>query len=189
MYETAYEHLTNICHAWKKGLKDLGGKELAPPSQFALTKNNIGLWEQAILEAHKKQPGFLYSLINKLSFWGFMHDGISKFGKEFNGYYLRRIHPDKFTPFVVPYCLTQVKVGVTVWDLVNNIFETIARFAKVENSAFTNVKHYFSSQSTLPTPPPYFKLGTVLYVNDNEIHIKMSTKLPIGNCGDGVSIN
>ena len=131
MYETAYEDLRNICHAWKKGLKDLGGKELAPPG----------------------------------------------------------IHPDKFTPFAVPYCLTQVKGGVTVWDLVNNIFETIARFVKVENSAFTNVKHYFSSQSTLPTPPPYFKLGTVLYVNDNEIHIKMSIKLPIGNCGDGVSIN
>ena len=35
----------------------------------------------------------------------------------------------------------------------------------------------------------YFKLGTVLHVNDNEIHLKMSTKLPIGNCSDGVSAN
>ena len=62
-------------------------------------------------------------------------------------------------------------------------------YIKTENSAFTNVRHYFAFQSTLPTPSPYFKLGTVLYVNDNEIRIKMSTKLPIGNCGDGVSVN
>ena len=95
MYETAYEGLRDICNVSKKGLKDLGGKELAPPSQFALTKNNIALWEQASVEAYKKQPGSPYSLINKSPFWGFIHDGISKFGKEFNGYYLRGIHPDK----------------------------------------------------------------------------------------------
>ena len=32
MYETACEGLRDICNVWKKGLKDLGGKELAPPS-------------------------------------------------------------------------------------------------------------------------------------------------------------
>ena len=43
MYETGYKGLRDICNVWKKGFKDLGGKELAPPLQFALTKNNIGL--------------------------------------------------------------------------------------------------------------------------------------------------
>ena len=35
----------------------------------------------------------------------------------------------------------------------------------------------------------YFKLGTVLHVHDNEIHLKMPTKLQIGNCSDEVRAN
>lgn len=91
-----------------------------------------------------------------------MHDCISKFSKEFNRYYLRRTHPDRFTVFVAHYCSTQMKSRVMTKDLVNNIFETISGFLKVENSAFTNAKHYFASQSTLPMSSLIFKLRTVL---------------------------
>ena len=47
-------------------------------------------------------------------------------------------------------------------DLVNDIFETISGLLKVKNSAFTNAKHYFASQSTLPMSSLIFKLRTVL---------------------------
>ena len=56
---------------------------LIPPA-VQLNKNNIPQAEKAI-QGYKSDPNSIYSVLNKSSFWGFMHDGISKFTKEYNG--------------------------------------------------------------------------------------------------------
>ena len=42
-----------------------------------------------------------------------------------------------------------------------------------------------------PIPPNYFKLGKLKKVDIEEISIiiEASSKIPVGNCGDGVAVN
>ena len=82
--------------------------ELAPPVEVAI-KNNVGKVKKAILnEYHHDTPELPYRTIKASSYWGFMHDGISKFGKEFNGLYIRGID-ESYEPINIPYHLSKMK--------------------------------------------------------------------------------
>ena len=73
--------------------------------------------EKAILNAyHHDTPESPYRTIKASPYWGFMHDGISKFGKEFNGLYMRGIDRS-YEPINVPYHLSKKKRGEIGFDL------------------------------------------------------------------------
>ena len=122
-----------------------------------------------------------------------MHDDITKFGMEFNDIFLCGLNKDTFLPFSVPYYLACMKGGVTVFDLVENLFTQIASFINITNNAFEKINQYLPETGIdfRPSPPTYFKLRTIkrVIVAGKEIHLSMSKTLPVGNCGDGVSIN
>ena len=64
----------------------------------------------------------------------------------------------------------------------------------IKNNAFQEISKYLteSSENVITEHPPcYFKLGKVKYVDVERktIHTEMDKNLPVGNCGDGVSVN
>ena len=73
----------------------------------------------------------LYVFENKI------HDSITKFGKEYNGIYLRGVDCEKCGPFSLPYCLTNVPGAVNSYLLKDVLIETIATFSNAENSALS----------------------------------------------------
>ena len=68
-------------------------------------------------------------------FYGLMHDGITKFGKEYNGTYLKCVDCEMYKPFNLPYCLTNVPGAINSYLLKDVLIETIATFSNIENSA------------------------------------------------------
>ena len=63
--------------------------ELAPPVEIAIKKSNVGDIEKTILDVYQKDtPELPYKIIEASPFWGLMHDGISKFGREYNGSFI-----------------------------------------------------------------------------------------------------
>lgn len=83
---------------------------------------------------------------------------------------------------------------VTAFDLVENVFTQIASFMNITNNALEKINHYLPETGIdfRPSPSTFFKLGTIkrVSVEDNKgIQLSMSKTLPVGNCGDGVSIN
>ena len=76
--------------------QELSGKTLAPPPQFTLNKSNIHLYE-------KGSSQLAIFKVKKFGLLGFdMHDGITKFGMEFNGIFLCGVDKDTFLPFSFP---------------------------------------------------------------------------------------
>ena len=125
------------------------------------------MYEKAIVEAYKVHPNSLYSKLRSSTYWDLMHDGITKFGLEFNGTFLSGVDKQTFLPFSVPYWLARMKGGVTAFDLVENFFTQIASFMNITNDAFEKINHYLPGTGIdfRPSPPTYFKLGTIKRVS------------------------
>ena len=58
-------------------------KTLAPPVKIALDGNNISILEKAILNGYNTSEASMYSKIKSSLFYGLMHNGITKVGKEY----------------------------------------------------------------------------------------------------------
>ena len=125
-----------------------------------------------------------------------MHDGITKFGKEYNGTYLRGVDCETYKLFNLPYCLTNVPGAMNSYLLRDILIETIAPFSNVENSAHSVINNEIERpvpernndfQKTLPN---YFELGKLerLAIENKEIIIAVQNS-PVGICGDGGSYN
>ena len=188
-YDTAINGMKEYHKFVKTTSTQLNSVTLAPPVEISLNKNNIEYAEKAILEAYKIQDGSIYDEMRKSIFWGLMHDGISKFTKEYNGVYLRGVN-ESFDPFVAPYCLQKMNGGVNAYDLVEALIKTIANFMNVKHNAFDEIRQYVVTQPIASTPT-YFKLGKIIEVipESKEIHIEIADNIPVGNCGDGVAVN
>ena len=65
------------------------------------------------MNGYKTSEDSMYSKIRSSLFYGIMHDGITKFGKEYNGTCLRGVDCETYEPFNVPYCLTNVPSRVS----------------------------------------------------------------------------
>ena len=53
IYNIVYQGITDHPEVIKEDVKELDEKELAPPPQCALNKNNIHTWGKAILNLYK----------------------------------------------------------------------------------------------------------------------------------------
>ena len=71
------------------------------------------------------------------------------------------------------------------------IISNVSSFINLKHSAFDEVKKRFSDDNSTAKPPNYFKLGTFQEIDEQPkaIKIMVDTNIPIGNCGDGVSVN
>ena len=132
-----------------------------------------------------------------------MHDGISKFSKEYNGIYVRGLNLSS-TPFNVPMELRKMKGSVDAHNLAQDLIDFISGFSLDGKVAayISLIKHFDDDDhSAIPDNPPCCtKLGTLVHVDgggDDEviveeeyknIHINV-TNMPVGNCGDGVAVN
>ena len=67
----------------------------------------------------------LYAQVEKSPFWGIMHDGITKFQKEYHGCFLRILDQDN-SPVAAPYGLTNVPGSVTDLQVTIMVLELIA---------------------------------------------------------------
>ena len=104
------------------------------------------------------------------------------------------VDTETYEPVLVSYKLDHLKGGVNAYDLVDSLFNVMAVDLYIKNNAFQEIsKHLTESSENVITehPPCYFKLGKVKYVDAERktIHIEMDKNLPVGNCGDGVSVN
>ena len=119
-----------------------------------------------------------------------MHAGIQKFVVEYNGMYIQAVHPDTFELLLVPFRLMRMHGGVDAHDTIQSLRTAFAEFLDIKDNAFHGIrtKDCFLDISNNDIPA-YFKLGTIQNVDDKEIHIVMLQRLPIANCGDGMSVN
>ena len=125
-----------------------------------------------------------------------MHDGITKFGKKYNGTYLRGVDCETYKPFNLPYCLTNAPGAMNTYLLKDFLIETIAAFSNIENGAYSVINS--EMQRMLPERnndfqknlPNYFKLGKLERkdIENKEIIIVFQDS-PVGICGDGVRYN
>ena len=71
------------------------------------------------------------------------------------------------------------------------IISNVSNFINLKNSSFDEVKRIFSDDNSIAKPPNYFKLGTLQKIDEQSkaIKIMVDTNIPIGNSGDGVSVN
>ena len=84
------------------------------------------------------EPVSVFKTFEQFPFYSLMHDGISKFGVEYNGVYLRGTNSDQETGFV-PYCLSKMKGGVTGLDTAHEIISNVAEIMSCNDSAFATV--------------------------------------------------
>ena len=104
--------------------------------------------------------------------------------------FLRGVNCETYKPFTLPYCLKGIRGGTNGYDLVEALFQVFSNFTNVKDNAFDTINNYRVANETSVQPPTYFKLGTVLNVdNDNkQIHIEIKNA-PVAICGDGVAVN
>ena len=93
---------------------------IPPPVKVQFNEHNIIDVERAILNAYRNDANSVHAKLKRSPVWSLMHDGISKFTTEYNGVYLKGIDED-LNPFDLPFCLTELKGGVTVYDITDNI--------------------------------------------------------------------
>lgn len=102
--------------------------------------------------------------------------------------YTTAVHPDTFKLMLVPFRRMPMHGGVNAHDIVQSLFLAFDELLKVKNKAFDVIRKNPDFENCADVPQ-YFKLGNLECVNNNKIHIKMSERLPIANCGDGVGVN
>ena len=93
---------------------------IPPPVKVQFNEHNIIDVERAILNAYRNDANSVHAKLKRSPVWLLMHDGISKFTTEYNGVYLKGIDED-LNPFDLPLCLTELKGGVTAYDITDNI--------------------------------------------------------------------
>ena len=77
--------------------------EIPPVIKVQLNSHNITRVEKAILDAYRyDDEKSIFIKFEKTPYYSLMHDGISKFGHELNGVYMRGIDDD-CAPFSLPY--------------------------------------------------------------------------------------
>ena len=95
---------------------------LHPQLQLPLINKNVAEVEKAILNAYNYDtPELPHRTLKASLYWGFMHDGISNFGKEFNELYKCQID-ESYEPINVPYHLSKMKGEVSGFDLGLHLF-------------------------------------------------------------------
>ena len=87
-----------------------------------------------------------------------------------------------------------MKAGVNACDIANALIEMIYDYNHATTTAFTTITPYFDSpleDGTLPEiPKQYFKLSKLDKVDiENKVVRITVNSPPIGNCGDGASVN
>ena len=107
MYGTAYRGIYDqslvLTEDFKQMLDKTSQNTVMPPQQAVLNKDNIILYERAILDAYKISPESKYKLLKNALFWGIMHGGIQKFCVEYNGIMLQTINPLSFELELLPF--------------------------------------------------------------------------------------
>ena len=93
---------------------------IPPPVKVQFNEHNIIDVERAILNAYRNDANNVHTKLKRSPVWSLMHNGISKFAIEYNGVYLKGIDED-LNPFDLPFCLTELKGGVTAYDITDNI--------------------------------------------------------------------
>ena len=199
MYESAYDAQV----AYYEGASDYlsekhPGASIPPVSKVQLNGHNIPKAERAILDTYRydTEKSF-YTDFRKSPYYSILHDGISKFGHELNGVYMRGINDDH-KPFSVPFCLNKMKGGVTGMDTAHEILANVATVISSSASAYHTVCKSFlevyggnDPNYIPPKPPNYFKIGQLREIDHSkkEITIRVSEKFPVANIGDGVAVN
>ena len=160
--------------------------------QCCLDKNNIIKYEKAILKAYKKNPDSKYSIIKKAPYLDIMHDEIQKFSIKYKGMLLQTINSETYDLVLVPFHLIKMHGGVNAYDNIESLVNAFCELLDIKNSAYQMIRTIDGFENVIRGEiPVYFKLGVIKEVNKNhkEIHIAMSDRLPIANCGDGASVN
>ena len=195
MYNTAYRGIYDH-HLVQESYKELYGlpkeKTIMAPQQCCLDKNIIIKYEKAILKAYKKNPDSKYSIIKKALYWGIMCDGIQKFSIDYSGMLLQTINPETYHLVLLPFCLMKLHGGVDAYDNIESLMNAFGELVDIKNSAYQMICTIHGFENVIRGEiPAYFKLGVIKEINKNrkEIHIAMSDRLPIPNCGDSVSVN
>ena len=195
MYNTAYRGIYNHHLVQEESYKELYGlpkeKTTMAPQQCCLDKNNIIKYEKAILKAYKKNPDSKHSIIKKALYWGIMHESIQKFSIEYNGMLLQTSNPDTYNLVLVSFRLMKMHDGVNAYDNTESLMNAFGELLDIKNSAYQMTRIIDGFEDVIRGEiPVYFKLGVIKEINKNrkEIHIAMSDRLLITNCGDGVSL-
>ena len=82
--------------------------------------------------------------------------------------------------------------GVNAYDNTESLMNAFGELLDIKNSAYQMIRTIDGFENVIRGEiPVYFKLGVIKEINKNckEIHIAMSDRLPIANCGNGVSVN
>ena len=106
---------------------------IPPTVKVQLNEHNIIDAEHAIQNASRNDANSLHAKLKRSPVWSLMHDGISKFSTEYNGVYLKGADED-LNPFDVPFCLTKLKGGVTVYDITNAIIQSVIGVVHLEKN-------------------------------------------------------
>ena len=139
--------------------------EISPVIKVQLNSHNITRAKKAILDAYRHHDGkLIYRKFEKTPYYSLMHNGISKFGHELNGVYMRGIDDD-CVPFSLPYCLNKMRGGATGVDTAHEIIANVASVVASDSSAYHMVGRQFTESfgqegpRHIPSvPPSYFKL-------------------------------
>lgn len=189
-YQGIYDHYM-VQEQQYKSLNDVGDDTVCAevPQECCLDKNNILKYEKCILKAYQEDPNGLFKKVTKdCQYWGIMHDGIQKFSIEYNGMFISAVDPDTFKLMLLPFRLMPMKGGPNAHDVIQSLFLAFHKLLQVDDSAFVTVRKNPDLENCADIPV-YFKLGKLQSVQSKEIHIEMSDRLPIANCGDGVGVN
>ena len=193
MYNTAYRGIYDHHLVQEESYKEFYSlpkeKTIMATQQCFLDKNNIIKYEKVILKAYKKNPDSKYSIIKKAPYWGIMHDSIQKFLIVYNGMLLQTINPETYDLVLVPFGLMKMQGGVNAYDI-ESLMNAFGELLDIMNSPYQIIQTIDWFENVIKGEiPVYFKLGVIKEINKNrkEILIAMSDRLPITNCGDGVS--
>ena len=112
MYECGYEGQLAYYENVKVYLSDAyPAAENPPVIKVQLNSHNIRS-EKAVLDASRyDDEKSIFRKFEKTPYYSLMHDGISKFGHELSGVYMRGIDDD-CAPFFLPYCLNKMREAV-----------------------------------------------------------------------------
>ena len=134
--------------------------KIPPVIKVQLNSHNITRAEKAILDAYRyDDEKSIFIKFEKTPYYSLMHDGISKFGHELNGVYMRGIDDD-CVPFSLPYCLNKMRGGVTGVDTAHEIIANVASMVASDSSAYHMVGRQFieslaqAEPNYIPPVPP-----------------------------------
>ena len=169
-------------------------KNLDIPLRVSIDDHDDRIYQcvAAIIKSKQCNPNSTYAKIRKSAFWGFSHDGITKFSKDLLGVFLQGVDEDG-DPLVAVERLRRIPGGHTGETIAEHLVTVIADVLDVEKSAFDEIYRLLEGTDGYDDrikPPEFFRLGKILRIDQEskEIHIK-AENTPIANTGDGVASN